>query len=327
MIRNPISFKPSDTFSDIQIVDAEGYQVAIFSSPTSAIVNTLTGDITEFALNQATIRVDEVTTYTVTFAPENAIPSTGSIQLTWPQQVTIEDDLFACTIETNAVFSDDLNCRTNQRERTITITGAFRELSAPFGDTITITLEGVRNPPNNREGNGFKIMTYEYGQQIYTMDALEDFILFPQLECDYPCRECDSINGNRDFCTACWQEADDPKYLMRTTGQCQEQCTPGYTSNGREDHVCSSCDNSCLTCNDNGNVGDDKLCIECDEEFVFRLNQSQLCFEFCYPGYYQSSEDTCGRCDEPCADCEGTSTRCTACSPDHPENLSKLWNN
>ena len=57
-----------------------------------------------------------------------------------------------------------LNCRTNQRERAITITGAFRELEAPFADTITVTLEGVRNPVNNKEGNGFKIMTYEFGQ-------------------------------------------------------------------------------------------------------------------------------------------------------------------
>jgi hypothetical protein len=79
MIQNPISFKPSESFTDIQIVDVEGYQVSIYSPPTSAIVNSLTGDISEFSLNQATIRVDEVTTYIITFRPENAIPSTGSI--------------------------------------------------------------------------------------------------------------------------------------------------------------------------------------------------------------------------------------------------------
>jgi hypothetical protein len=51
MIRNPISFKPSGSFTDIQVVDSEGYQVAIFSSPTTAIVNSLTGSITEFSLS------------------------------------------------------------------------------------------------------------------------------------------------------------------------------------------------------------------------------------------------------------------------------------
>jgi len=45
----------------------------------------------------------------------------------------------------------------------------------------------VRNPVNNKPGNGFVIQTYWDNKQTFIMDKLNDFILLPQFECSYPC--------------------------------------------------------------------------------------------------------------------------------------------
>ena len=105
-----------------------------------------------------------MTTYTIDFTPINAIPKSGSIQISWPQQVEVTSD-FTCQVRTNKKFSQKEKpiCNVNQESRTITITGVFAEVSANgFSDKIRMEFGGVKNPKNNKdERNGFIIMTYE----------------------------------------------------------------------------------------------------------------------------------------------------------------------
>jgi len=50
-IRNPISTKPSASFSNIVIVDKDLYQVSAYSQDTPGITNKFTAQITEFKLD------------------------------------------------------------------------------------------------------------------------------------------------------------------------------------------------------------------------------------------------------------------------------------
>jgi hypothetical protein len=280
-IRNPISTKPSSSFSNIIIQDSENYSVAKFSGKTDSITNDLVANIQKYKLNQGNISVSAETIYTIDFTPINAIPKTGSIQISWPQQVEVTSD-FTCTVRTNRLFSQTEKpiCNVNQESRTITITDIFSEVSANgFSDQVSMEFGGMKNPKNNKdERNGFIIMTYEDPRQTFTMDKLDDYLMMPRFECEYPCKECDYAGGRRNFCTSCWPSSGtDPGYLMQDKGQCLPRCDMNYTSDGKKNKICERCDDSCNGCHDNGEIGDKKSCIECSPEYVYRQNGTNLC--------------------------------------------------
>lgn len=57
------------------------------------------------------------------------MPSTGSIELTWPKQVGVVDGEFGCKVRTNRLFTQDSdNCKVDKSTRTIIITGVFVEV-------------------------------------------------------------------------------------------------------------------------------------------------------------------------------------------------------
>ena len=43
------------------------------------------------------------------------------------------------------------------------------------------------------------------------------------------------------------------------------------------------------------------------------VENTGICLEACVDGYYQSSENTCNKCEAPCKDCEGTANTCLSC--------------
>lgn len=124
-------------------------------------------------------------TYTVSLTPINAIPSTGSIQIGWPSQISVTD-FFACQVRTNRLFTDQSNCSVDFDSRTITITGVFTEIQGGWANTVSIDLVGMRNPLNNNSGSGFIVQTYEDSEQIYSMDVLEGADLAPIIDCPDP---------------------------------------------------------------------------------------------------------------------------------------------
>lgn len=76
----------------------------------------------------------------------------------------------------------------NTESRTITITKVFKtDVGSKYDGSITIELNNVRNSINNKPGNGFVIQTYWDSAQTFIMDKLNDFIMLPRFECDYPC--------------------------------------------------------------------------------------------------------------------------------------------
>jgi hypothetical protein len=98
------------------------------------IKNKFTAEIVKYNLSQADDKVDKVTTYTIQFTPINAIPKTGSIQINWPQQVTVTSD-FVCKIITNKIHEDSPTmCELNEGSRVLTVTNAFKEVDGFFGN-------------------------------------------------------------------------------------------------------------------------------------------------------------------------------------------------
>lgn len=48
-------------------------------------------------------------------------------------------------------------CSLNAGSRTLTIKGAFKEVDGFYGNEVTVEMAGIKNPPNNKPGNGFVI--------------------------------------------------------------------------------------------------------------------------------------------------------------------------
>ena len=160
------------------------------------------------------------------------------------------------------------------------------------------------------------------------MDKLDDYLMMPRFECEYPCKECDSAGGRRDFCTSCWPSSGtDPGYLMQDKGMCLPRCDMNHTSNGKKDKVCERCDDSCNGCHDNGQVGDRLSCIDCSTEYVFRQSGTNFCHQKCEGHLFKWGDRVCGVCSMPCKTCETTASTCTSCYSDHNKKLTKLWRN
>ena len=96
--------------------------------------------------------------------------------------------------------------------------------------------------------------------------------------------------------------------------QCLGLCPPGWTTNGDPDKVCVQCDESCLSCQDNGpgiGVGDVKKCTRCAATHPMLYAAKSQCFVACGQGYYQVYKDpetgqgNCDQCQPPCAECKG----------------------
>lgn len=189
-------------------------------------------------------------------------------------------------------------------------------------------MAGIKNPSDNRPGNGFTIQTFEDATQVYPMDSLKDFLMLPALQCDFPCKNCDASGVGRSFCTECWPDFQ-AHYLMPTEGTCGPACLPGYTSNGNPTKRCEKCDDSCVTCFDNGQPDDKRQCIDCNAKngYPWRITETQLCVDYCHESWYASGETTCGKCKPPCKNCKTTENTCTACDKNHKEKLSFLWKN
>lgn len=307
-IGNPGSVAPSEGFKGIKFLTPNNYLIAEFKDPAGAVpvTNTEPAKILTYNLFQDSLQNSVSNNYTITFNPVNALPATGSIKLVYPAQISLADGVATkCFVTTNKLFAE--NCAVDVATRTIVITKVF-ETSAPYSSEITIMLQNVQNPIDNRRfpHDGFDLSTYSDEAMLYIADEAID-VMVPILNCDYPCANC--MEGDRLSCTGCWQHTDDIllKYLMTYTdpaqrGQCLSECDYNYTSNGTPDKRCTKCDESCNDCLDNGAVNDTQQCVTCADSHPYRLAGTNFCLNTCKQGIFEktlfsSSETTCDSCD------------------------------
>ena len=215
------------------LLDNAGFKISDFKGEEQTVTNKFPAQLKVYNIQQESRVPLAITSYTITFEPVNQLPQSGSIQVTYPSQISLtEGASTACTVQTKSQASKSA-CKIDAKASTITIQGLFANEAAPYSGPITITLDKVQNALNNKPGNGFVIQTYADESQTYIIDKLNDFILTPLFECEYPCRTCSATN--RKSCVECWQNFDDPSYLMfypDGTASCRSFCDPGHTTNG-----------------------------------------------------------------------------------------------
>ena len=144
-IKNPASTQPSGSFVSITSVDKDGWAVQYLNTivvPAPNVVNINPGEIIIYDLIQKNNEPATVTTYEIRFTPVNPIPSDGSIQITWPNQVTIDQNV-QCTVITTRAWEN--SCTIDTINKTINIIQVFSEQPA-FISEVTIILVGVVNP-------------------------------------------------------------------------------------------------------------------------------------------------------------------------------------
>jgi hypothetical protein len=218
-----------------------------------------------------------------------------------------------CRVTTFQVFSE--GCTIDLVNKIITVKDVFPTDGSAWSGPIIVTLEEVQNPINNKNLGSFTIATYADQDQTYIVDSLAANLMFPRINCDYPCATCSL--SDRTFCETCWQDdLNDPQYLMDygDTATCKAGCDSGYSANAAtsDEKICYACDESCDKCLQS----DVRECIDCAlPKFPFRLTQSNFCFADCGLGKFQSTNTTCSLCLAPCFDCFGTESKCTQCDP------------
>jgi hypothetical protein len=166
-IKNPGSTRPSSPFADVQFTDADGFVVSEYGSnglPDVTVTNQEPNQILidDNSIEQQTKEAGAKSEfYKIKFTTTNAIPSTGSIQMTYPQQIKLDTDA-ECIVDLVGGFSFPYSadvCKFDFDAQTITIKNVFAAAAAdtPYSDEILITLKNVENPPTNKPGNGFVI--------------------------------------------------------------------------------------------------------------------------------------------------------------------------
>lgn len=89
-IRNPPSTRSSQGFQNIIFTDSDGYTISTLEEPdASPVTNKYPAMLVDYRIEQDSVVSDEVTEYRIIFQPVNALPTTGSIQLTYPSQITL----------------------------------------------------------------------------------------------------------------------------------------------------------------------------------------------------------------------------------------------
>lgn len=85
-IRNPKSFRPTESFTNIYFVSSNGYLVSQLKSatPVASVTNTIPAQIKTYNLYQESFLSLDNKTYTIVFTPVTSLSSTGSIKLTYP---------------------------------------------------------------------------------------------------------------------------------------------------------------------------------------------------------------------------------------------------
>lgn len=157
-IRNAPSTKPSP-FSSVNFLDSQGYVVSSVASDTT-VTNREPAELTSFSINQDVLTHSAPAKFTIVFTPINPMPATGSVQVTYPSQVTMIDGAnTACTVTTTS-GTFPTNCKVTPASLQITVTGIFAS-NPGYKGPITITVLNVKNPETNKPGNGFVIQTYQ----------------------------------------------------------------------------------------------------------------------------------------------------------------------
>lgn len=90
-VKNPPSTKTSSVFSSVQFIDSNGYVISALANSQTTVSNKFPAQLTEYSIQQGSLETNQQTTYAISFTTVNPLPTTGSIQLAYPQQISMVD--------------------------------------------------------------------------------------------------------------------------------------------------------------------------------------------------------------------------------------------
>lgn len=148
-----IESTPSFTLTFFQ----NGYKKMVGTTTLAASPNTLSGTATMTAPS-----VNMVTSYTFVITITDPLSSTGKIKIVMPSSIIITTSLTSCATLTGNGTGLGLTafCSFNSAENSVTLSALNSTASAIGAQTITIVMNGLKNPPSTAPTGVFNVFTY-----------------------------------------------------------------------------------------------------------------------------------------------------------------------
>ena len=183
------------------------------------VTNTIAGALSNPGLTQGSLDASTDTTYSLSFAPANEIPSAGVIEVVYPNAITVTNPV-TCT---NVLSVTGVSCSIDTVARKITASGWSTAISAGTG--LQFTFATVTNPATATTEN-LQVCTYTDSTTTYIID--QDLTsLTPSLQCNYPCLTCP--DNDKNFCQSCL-DTGSLQYLYNNG--CVASCPDGWINKG-----------------------------------------------------------------------------------------------
>eukprot|EP00347_Sterkiella_histriomuscorum_P020795 403336432 len=303
-ITNPSNGRPTDNF-EMYIIDDNNYQIARLQDSKLSIQMTLPQLLTSgFSITTTSKSPGLQTTIDIYFNPLQDIPSGSQIILTYPSQVGFEQNSL---IISSSKSIGKISYIVDKTTRQITAKEFFT-LDVQGGTEVRLTISGFTNSNFSTPTDSFKIDVYT--NESYPITSIQSGLNITA-KCNWPCKDCNIVNGGPSTCTACNTKDIASNAFILQESKCVAVCYSGYFFQGTANVTgqCLKCDTNCLTCNSTA-----KDCSTCDTKSKFPYLIGAQCVTTC-PNYYISdkTQGKCLECKSPCRNCTNNPTTCTSC--------------
>ncbi|KAL4507650.1 hypothetical protein ABPG73_012338 [Tetrahymena malaccensis] len=176
-------------------------------------------------------------------------------------------------------------------------------------------------------------LTCQSQQSCQTCDQANNYYFSQSSQICNPCNTSQGYYVSEQICLKCFDGCsqckgplqqdclvcEDSYYLQKDSNSCQKilncdiihnnsclKCQDGYYINSKK--LCSLCPTGCLICES------ELICKSCDvlNKYTFLDNSKSTCILCKQPGQF-ILQDQCTKCNQVCAECNGSSDQCTSC--------------
>ncbi|CDW73373.1 UNKNOWN [Stylonychia lemnae] len=299
---NPGNGRLTDTFG-IKIYDTDYFSIAVLESPALYIQMTLPYILTSsYSINNDNKIPGITTSLELNFTNQHVIPVGSYFILHYPTQVLLNTQQIIVS-SPNSPFSSELTVNTTAK--TITIKGLIG--TAVLQNTLfRLNIQGFKNSNSSAATNSF--MLEYFTPEGYPIEIIQSGLTL-KTKCNWPCRDCNIINGGPTTCTACNPKDITSLYMLQDS-TCISNCSTSYYFSGSDSQgLCLKCNSTCLTCNQSASE-----CTSCNTKSNYPFLSSKECVTACPTGQItDKSQGRCIPCTPPCKNCSVSPTTCTTC--------------
>lgn len=107
----------------------------------------------------STTTVNAIASYTFSITMTDSITSTGSYKIVFPTILTINNST-SCAIQTGTSLSSIPYCYYNSVDNSIMFSSLNSSLNSIPGQTFTLVVNGIKNPPSTTQTSSFTLYSY-----------------------------------------------------------------------------------------------------------------------------------------------------------------------